>query len=356
MLPGEFGRMGGPRNGGRGLRRAALIVALLLCACQPEGPPLPDAAPREVGRSATVPAPEIPGRSDAFENMELPPGQIVRVDPVGGVYGADDAPVFRGLCLQCHAVSQTSFAVQAWKESAHSRAGITCGSCHGAHEGTFVTKPGPERCRSCHATQYDQVVVSGHGPERAPGMGCSPCHEVHATDRRLAARVETCVGCHLESEHVRGYATSRMGILFLREGYGADGELRAPDCVYCHMPPITPSGPGFGFRNDRVSLHDPTRTVGKHPADPTRLAAETVEFLVPLCVKCHSERNARYRLENSALLLRTWTPIGMTEELRRKPWPAGGAGNGPTAGASNGATGADTVSVGTGPVQKEGAR
>ena len=271
--------------------------------------------------SSPVAPPAIPGQSDEFKAMELPPGQILRVTPVGDAYAKENAPVFRSLCLNCHAVSQTSFAAQSWTESAHSRVGVTCSGCHGSHEGAFVTKPGPDRCGLCHGIQYEAASASAHGPQRAPGMGCAPCHEIHATDRRAAARVETCTGCHLDSEHVQGYATSRMGLVFLREGYGPDGELRAPDCVYCHMPPVTPTGPGFDFRNDKVSLHDPSVTVRKQADDPNVLAAEAVETLVPLCVKCHSERNARFRLENSASLIRTWTPVGMTSDVRRRPVP-----------------------------------
>ncbi|MEZ4653736.1 MAG: cytochrome c3 family protein [Candidatus Eisenbacteria bacterium] len=131
--------------------------------------------------------------------MQLPPGQILRVTPTGDAYDAASAPTHLSLCLNCHAVSQTSFAAQAWQESLHSRAGVTCGACHGTHEAAFVTKPGPETCRTCHPSQYQGATASAHGPERAPGMGCTSCHEIHATSRRLASRVETCTGLSSDS-------------------------------------------------------------------------------------------------------------------------------------------------------------
>ena len=70
-------------------------ATIVLLACQADGPPLPD--PRgvpaeETAVSGVVPPPEIPGRSDAFENMELPPGQVARVDPVGSAHGEEGAP------------------------------------------------------------------------------------------------------------------------------------------------------------------------------------------------------------------------------------------------------------------------
>ena len=36
-----------------------------------------------------------------------------------------------------------------------------------------------------------------------------------------------------------------------------------------------------------------------------------------------SERNARHRLEHSFELLREWTPLGMTADVRRRPVPDG---------------------------------
>jgi hypothetical protein len=302
-----------------------LAAALALFGCEDEGPPLPEPRIPAPGDSV-VAAPEIPGESQAFLDMQLPPGQFVRVLPTGTAYGPDEAPAFRSLCLNCHAVSQTSFTVDAWSESAHARAGIMCGACHGAHEEAFVAKPGPEQCRTCHAAQYDETIASAHGPEKAPGMGCSPCHEIHATDRRIAVEVTTCTGCHLESSHVMDYASSRMGVVFLREGYDEEGDLRAPDCVYCHMPPSPLMAQTGDFRNDRVTLHNSALTVQKHEKDPRRLSDEAIDFLTPLCVKCHSERNSRHRLENSEALIRNWTPIGMTRETLRKPVPDTGAG------------------------------
>jgi hypothetical protein len=307
----------------RGPIWAALCVSLLLLSSGCENKPdLPDPGDPSTAEQGTVSSPEIPGKSQEFLDMELPPGQFVRVLPAGEAYDAENSAAFRSLCLNCHAVSQTSFSVEAWAQSAHARAGIMCGACHGPHEEAFISKPGPERCRSCHAAQYDDFVSSGHGPEKAPGMGCCPCHEVHATDRRLAMEVTTCTGCHLASEHVQGYPNSRMGVVFMREGYDEDGDLRAPDCVFCHMPPSPLMEETGDFRNDKVTLHNTAITIRKHPKDQNRLSDETVELLTPLCVQCHSERNSRHRLENSDPLLLDWTPIGMTRDAVRMPIPA----------------------------------
>jgi len=116
-----------------------------------------------------------------------------------------------------------------------------------------------------------------------------------------------------------------MGVVFIREGYDENGELRAPDCVYCHMPPSPLMKETGDFRNDKVTLHNSSVTVEKHAKDPRRLSEDTVEFLMPLCLKCHSERNSRYRLENSEALLRYWTPIGMDRDVLLKPTTESGS-------------------------------
>jgi hypothetical protein len=185
-----------------------------------------------------------------------------------------------------------------------------------------VTQPGPDRCVLCHARQVDEMTASGHGPERAPGMRCVACHDPHATDRRIASTVTLCTGCHLESDHVQEFSASRMGLVLAEDPVAPDGSPRAPDCVYCHQPPSAILLETGDFRNDGATLHDPTVTVAAHPDDPDRLADETIEFLVPLCATCHSERNARYRLEHADPLLKHWTPIGMLDEVRRRPVPA----------------------------------
>jgi hypothetical protein len=321
----------------RGAARCRLIPGLGLLVlgglgCGGDDPPLPPPGSSGAADPATaVTGPDTPGLSQEFEDMEVPPGQLTRAIPVGDAWAEPEGPAYRSLCLRCHSVSQTSFAVTDWLESAHAKAGVLCGSCHGTHEEGFITKPGVDRCIVCHAPQVEEFLASGHGPERAPGMRCISCHEAHATDRGLIGSVALCTGCHLDSEHVQGFPASRMGTVLAEHPVGPDGDIRAPDCVFCHMPESPILRETGDYRRDRVTLHDSAITVGRHPKDPRRLTDETIEFLVPLCVQCHSERNARYRLENSDPLIRRWTPIGMAGEIRRRPAPDAG----PDAGAAS---------------------
>jgi hypothetical protein len=301
---------------------ASLALALALLA--------PGCGGRSTSGSRGTPSvaqPAVPGASDEFKQMKVPPGQLIRAIPVGAAWPADAGPVYRSLCLRCHAVSQTSFAVRDWRESLHARAGITCSSCHGSHEAGFIAQPGPDRCAMCHASEVEEFLASAHGPARAAGMRCVACHEAHATDRGLARTVRVCTTCHLESDHVQGFAASRMGQV-RAEPPGADGEPRAPDCIYCHQPQSPLMRETGDFRNDRVTLHDPAITVAKNPKDTRRLAESTIKFMLPLCVSCHSERNARYRLENSDPLILHWTPVGMAGEVRQRPIPGAAAGPG----------------------------
>jgi hypothetical protein len=310
-----------------GVRLAAITCGVALVAasgCRDELPPLPDpAAAAGAPRTAAeiVAAPEVPGVSEEFEQMELPPGQLTRVLPTGDAWPPDDGPAYRSLCLQCHSVSQTSFAVADWRESLHARAGVKCAACHGTHEAEFVTRPGPDRCLLCHAPETEEFLRSAHGPERAPGMGCVSCHDAHATDRGLASGVSLCTGCHLDSDHVQEFAASRMGVVLATHPIGPDGSPRAPDCVTCHQPDSELLLETGDFRNDRVTLHDPALTVARPEDGGPSLARDTVERLVPICVTCHSERNARHRLEHSDPLLLHWTPVGAADQVRRGPSP-----------------------------------
>lgn len=295
-----------------------LAAACLLVGCDADAPPPPRAPVADPG------APEAVGRSREFTDMEVPPGQLVRAIPAGEAWRADEGPAFRSLCLSCHAVSGTSFAANDWRESLHSRSGVLCGSCHGTHEAGFFPRPGPDRCLPCHPSQTEEFLASRHGPDTSPGMRCVSCHDVHATDRALARSIGVCLGCHRDSDHVQGFPDSRMGQILARTPLKADGTQSAADCVTCHLPESSLLAQTGDFRNDRVTLHDPAITVQREPSSPTSLTPAAVEFLVPRCLPCHSERNARYRLEHADPWILHWTPLGMPEAVRQRPIPGKG--------------------------------
>jgi len=298
----------------------ALVLAVVASGCGGRRAPLP---------ASRIGPPEVPGRSEEFKQMKIPPGQLTRAIPIGEAWPPDNGPAYRSLCLRCHSVSQTSFAVRDWRESLHARAGVTCGSCHGSHEAGFVPQPGPDRCMMCHAQEVEEFLASKHSPAKSPGMRCVSCHEAHATDRGLVRSVKVCTGCHLDSDHVRGFATSRMGEVQAEHPRTPAGDLRAPDCAYCHVPDSRVMQYTGDFRNDRVTLHDPGITVAKNPKDSRHLAESTINLLLPLCVSCHSERNARYRLENSDPLIKHWTPVGMPADVRQRPAAAASTARAP---------------------------
>jgi hypothetical protein len=316
---------GGAALPARGAAIAAAAIAtagaaLLAAGCRDELPPLPEPAAPGIVPGA-VAGPEVPGRSEEFQRMEVPPAQLIRAIPVGDAWPSGDGPAYRSLCLQCHSVSQTAFAATDWRESLHARAGVACAACHGTHEVAFVTRPGPDRCLLCHAQQTEEFLRSAHGPGRAPGMGCVSCHDAHATDRRLASAVSLCSGCHLDSDHVQGFGASRMGVVLATVPPAADGSPRAPDCVTCHQPESPVLRDTGDFRNDRVTVHDPGVTVARPEGGGPALAPGTIDLLLPVCAPCHSERNARHRLESSDPLLLHWTPVGAGPDVRRGPSP-----------------------------------
>jgi hypothetical protein len=73
-------------------------------------------------------------------------------------------------CIECHA-DQT----KAWEGGPHGLMNVKCVVCHGSPESNFAPKPGPDKCRGCHAEQVD-AVVHGHALSMKT---CAPCHDRH---------------------------------------------------------------------------------------------------------------------------------------------------------------------------------
>ncbi len=168
-------------------------------------------------------------------------------------------PVPDGTCVACHREM-----MEVYRRSSHTRAGVTCTSCHGGHAGTLdslqahrrmraLTNPreGLRVCVDCH-TRPDRMAVYGlrldverywrasaHGrlwrrdPQKAPG--CIRCHTAHRivpvrdpeSPVSPARQVEGCGSCHeenlqafLQSAHYRALEEQRT---------------RAPSCATCHQ-------------------------------------------------------------------------------------------------------------------------
>lgn len=181
----------------------------------------------------------------------------------GGIHQADEnaevlsfrtmsAEESSAACMRCH--GQT-LSESHWKRNEHSRAGLSCVSCHQIHTSSaadlagikkgdakdprgpiFVAKFDPKAslradeptlCGSCHAPQLGDFKKASHHPVPEGSMVCSDCHVPHPTKDakvRKDAIKGSCVTCHTE-----------MAGPFVFEhdpvtGHSGDG------CLECHQP------------------------------------------------------------------------------------------------------------------------
>ncbi len=157
----------------------------------------------------------------------------------GGIHQADKDPEvisFRKMspkessaaCLRCH---DSTLSASHWKKSSHSRADLSCVSCHQIHPdsdpelaktgsnqgkmgGTkkplFVAQVEPKNllksdeatlCGSCHGPQLAEFRLSTHHPIPEGRMVCSDCHSAHPSKNEKTGKSfekSACVKCHAE--------------------------------------------------------------------------------------------------------------------------------------------------------------
>jgi nitrate/TMAO reductase-like tetraheme cytochrome c subunit len=69
---------------------------------------------------------------------------------------------FNRSCVACHE-NRTPEVVESWRSTAHGETNIGCYVCHGDAQETFVVRPEPELCMSCHDGELESYeVVEGH--------------------------------------------------------------------------------------------------------------------------------------------------------------------------------------------------
>ncbi len=77
-------------------------------------------------------------------------------------------------CRDCH-METTPEVYKEWANGRHGIANVRCTVCHGSFE-DFKSVPTVETCRSCHAKEYDQMML----PSDLSKKTCWQCHPAHS--------------------------------------------------------------------------------------------------------------------------------------------------------------------------------
>ena len=197
--------------------------------------------------------------------------------PAGVVYGR--AYVLGITCAKCHGggathVAQASAGDRATGGPTHIRNPArftrerqldTCALCHSGNRPPrgppFTYQPGddlatylaapPTAVAAAPDVHGDQVGSLRRSKcfDKSPDMTCSTCHNVHETQRDVAAMARKCLACHQQTVHPRAAEI---------------GDRMLSACVDCHMPVSlsnalqinTPTGAdGFSIRSHRIAVY-----------------------------------------------------------------------------------------------------
>jgi hypothetical protein len=211
-------------------------------------------------------------------------------------------------CLECHS---TTFTVTndptGLQYTNEYRLGITCEKCHGdgrRHLALHASNPGPlpgkeailnparfgrerklDNCALCHSGVRQAIkppfsyrpgepledysrpdsgtaVPDVHGNQIAllrqtkcfagtPEMSCSTCHDVHQTQRDLAALATKCLACHQVATHQRSAEI---------------GGLMMTACVDCHLPNQRSNALQFNNPTEQFSPSYRSHRIAVYPA------------------------------------------------------------------------------------------
>lgn len=185
-------------------------------------------------------------------------------------------------CLRCH---ESTMSDSHWKRSEHSRADMSCVSCHQIHPDSDPDLPAhavkkgnagntkkalftarietknllkadeATLCGSCHGVQAADFRLATHHPIPEGRMQCSDCHNSHPSKKEKVTRTfnkDNCVRCHAQ---------------------------QAGPFVYEHDPVTGNTGPGC------VECHKP------HGSNNPKMLNS---FSRGLCAQCHTEKLARH--------------------------------------------------------------
>ncbi len=169
------------------------------------------------------------------------------------------------LCFGCH--DKTLFE----KKVVHAAVGMGCTGCHNPHASKnqkLLTTGIPELCFSCHdKAGFSRPTV--HPP--AASGDCMTCHAPHASDWLALLRnkpIDVCLQCHPDAVHGVHISPEKQKRIAESKGLPPDTE------------PEDPKRPGKPFYCG--SCHEP------HSSEGLQLFRFNAHSMQDLCVNCHT--------------------------------------------------------------------
>jgi DmsE family decaheme c-type cytochrome len=187
-------------------------------------------------------------------------------------------------CMECHATK----GLDEWSASTHAMENVSCGSCHGIHEG----KKASASCTDCHPDVFAQFQLPNHHPVPEKKMSCYDCHDPHSASESMMKdnhmRLnDLCYTCHQSQEGPFIFehqpVQENCNLCHQPHGSVADNLLTANEpmlCLQCHE---------FHFHAGLVSPEEREVEVGGRPFDnPYGDQGMNISFTTK-CSQCHSQ-------------------------------------------------------------------
>lgn len=176
------------------------------------------------GHATFVADPKLPKDKQGCESCHGPGAfHILEEGAENIAYSKISAKDANDACLRCHGSLLKS---SHWRDASHSKAGVSCVSCHQIHPKSGDGAPMGDRgvvkkalfpaakqsekllkadeatlCGSCHKTAVAQFRGNSHHPVPEGRMVCSDCHRPHPTTKDVTRSTDVkdqCVTCHGE--------------------------------------------------------------------------------------------------------------------------------------------------------------
>ncbi|GMR22042.1 MAG: hypothetical protein BMS9Abin37_0368 [Acidobacteriota bacterium] len=171
--------------------------------------------------------------------------------------------------MSCHGQAHPRFFA-----SSHSRAGLSCKSCHSVHSDDRLDVSAPDgyigrasqECTECHANAVTEFTFNEHHRLEEGIMECTSCHNPHEPTPRVRLggfKTQQCTQCHVD----------KLGPFVFEHGTSL-----VEGCISCHSPHGSPNRFMLEFQAEGDLCYSCHVVM---PGFHSRFTSET------MCTSCH---------------------------------------------------------------------